>query len=49
MNDCTNTRESKFDLQKLLKAAECAEQEIATWPKWKQDLVKWVHDEGWKQ
>jgi hypothetical protein len=49
MNDSANTRESKFDLQKLFEAATRAEKEIATWSKWRQDLVKWVHDEGWKQ
>jgi len=42
-------REAKLDLSKLFEAAERARKEIATWPLWEQQYVKWWHKEGWKQ
>lgn len=37
-------REAKLDLKSLFEAGERARKEIASWPKWKRDLVKQVHD-----
>lgn len=37
-------REAKLDLKALFVAAEQAREEIASWPKWKQNLVKAEHD-----
>lgn len=40
----SNIRESVLNLKELFEAAERAKLEAASWPLWKQQAVKYTHD-----